>query len=250
MAGGGGSTFIPSKQNIYNAVRSIIVHSGSPGAAADASNNEIDITGVDQTARNSAATAQTTATNALNVANTKLNQSQVDARVNALAIPQGDVDTIDVLTATAYDNITTKDNETLYLVEGSTDEFVPTKANIYPDIKEILQQGTDIELGDNDTDNELTVNVTPVPVSINQFTWTNSTRSVTNTSRYSIYTYLKFVGWFGGSTNEREYITTSILTSTIPSSGQAGRLQTGEGIIFVALNNNVLTLTPLSLIHI
>ena len=91
----GGSAFTPSKANLYSAVKDILVHSASPAATADDANNEIDVTNVD---------------------GTKLNQTQVDARVNAIAVPQGDVVAMDSLTQTEYDAITTKSATTLYII--------------------------------------------------------------------------------------------------------------------------------------
>ena len=217
--GSGGTTFTPSKANLFSAVREIIVHSSSPAAAADAVNNEIDITNVDNTARTSAANAQTTANTALdeantargiantantnannalnralfsptqeniyvavrdilvhssspgatadnfnreinitNVDNTKLNQNEVDARVNALAILQGEVDEIDVLTEEQY-NALVKDTETMYLVEGET-TFTPSQANIYSAVKAIFIPGANTTLTESDGPRTIAVNAT------------------------------------------------------------------------------------------
>ena len=62
---GGGGSFTPSKTNIYDAVKEIFHPATNGPVSADDTNNELDVSAADSTARTAAAAAQTTANAAL-----------------------------------------------------------------------------------------------------------------------------------------------------------------------------------------
>lgn len=85
---GGGSTFSPTKANIYDAVKGILVHNAA--VTADDANDELDIdasgAATDQTARNAAAAAQRTATSAQTAATAA--QRTADGKQDTLTTAQ------------------------------------------------------------------------------------------------------------------------------------------------------------------
>ena len=127
---GSGGSFTPTQANLYDAVKDIFI----PGTNTTLTETDGDMTiAVNATGGGSFTPTQANLYDAVKDifvagANTTLTETDgaMTIAVNATAdIPQGDVDEVDVLTPTEYNAITTKDDETLYLVEGQGEEYIP-----------------------------------------------------------------------------------------------------------------------------